>query len=254
MNNLDRYNLVAERCKAPQLSALILFADEIKALAALSGDTDTALNAITSEGRKFGIYFVGASQSWKSDVINTDVRAQFWTRIALFGAQFRQLSELFEIPQAEAKGYTAQLTAPGMAAFWRRDSGIQVLKMPYIDLDNDAVYDIMQTIRAWRSSSNSTPIAPRTIDALPTAISTATNSVIGRSNGQNTPLLPELEKLEIEPTRAKIEVSSDERERILAAAQTATSRRALCKSLFNVTGGASYDKVKVVCDEMGILA
>jgi len=254
LNSLARYNTVAARVNAEQLPALVLFADEIKALAALSDDTDEALQSITSEGRKFGVYFVGASQSWKADVINTDVKSQFWTRIALYGAAFRQVAELFEVSQPEAKAYTAQLLAPGCAAIWQRSTGVQVLKTPYIDLESDAVYGAMELIRTRRNSEGSTYVAPSTIDALPTATMGATTGAIAAFQSPKTALLGnDATMLELGHKAAKVTVTADERSTILAAAQTATSRRSLCKELFSATGGAAYDKVKLVCDEAGVL-
>jgi hypothetical protein len=263
LSSLDRYNALAQRVQgAETFPALVLFADEIKALAAASDDTDAALQSITSEGRKFGIYFVGASQSWKSDVLSTDVRSQFHTRLALYGAQFRQVSELFEITQPDAKGYTAQLVAPGCAAIWRRAGGISVVKTPYVDLDSDAgvdaVYQAMHVIRERRNVARNGYSAPSVVNGSQDVVSSVASSVASdvalALGADKTPLLTEnLVSIDIAPKKAKPSISADERNTIAQAAAGATSRRSLCHTLYGSIGSANYDKVKTVCDELGLL-
>jgi hypothetical protein len=255
LNSLDRYNALAAKVKGAEIfPSLVLFADEIKALAAASGDTDAALQSITSEGRKFGVYFVGSSQSWKSDVVSTDIRSQFWTRICLYGAQFRQVSELFEITQPEAKGYTAQLLSPGCAAIWRRAEGIQVVKTPYIDIESDAVYQAMETIRERRNVARNGYTAPSVVNASQAIVESVVGNVATASQQSKTVLLGDiLETIDLAPKKAKVTISADERNSIAAAAATVTSRRSLCQSLYGSIGSSNYDKVKTVCDELGLL-
>jgi Holliday junction resolvase len=150
LQRLDRYNRAALYVGAEQLPALVCFADEIRALAALGPEAEQALGTITSEGRKFGVYFVGASQSWKTSVIDSDVRSQFWSRICLPGATVRQTAELFEIEQSEARQVVAQLTAPGIAALWRRGAGTTILRTPFVDLESDRAYTMIEAIATNR--------------------------------------------------------------------------------------------------------
>jgi hypothetical protein len=52
----------------------------------------------------------------------------------------------------------------------------------------------------------------------------------------------------------RIVVTDEERAAILAAAQRLDSRRKICLELFGSTGGTGYEKVRLVCDEAGLLS
>ena len=51
----------------------------------------------------------------------------------------------------------------------------------------------------------------------------------------------------------RISVTDEERGAICAAAQRLDSRRKVCLELFGSTGGVAYEKVRLVCDEAGLL-
>ncbi|ABX07637.1 cell divisionFtsK/SpoIIIE (plasmid) [Herpetosiphon aurantiacus DSM 785] len=48
-------------------------------------------------------------------------------------------------------------------------------------------------------------------------------------------------------------VPADEQRRILAVAARATSRRAVCREVYNAVGGTGYNNVRLVCDAAGLL-
>jgi hypothetical protein len=54
-------------------------------------------------------------------------------------------------------------------------------------------------------------------------------------------------------TRSLLLISNEDRERIVAAAQQATSRSEVAKQLFGSAGGEGYQKVRQVCDEESLL-
>jgi len=251
LQRLDRYNRAAVHVGAEQLPALVCFGDEIRALAALGPEAEQALGTITSEGRKFGVYFVGASQSWKTSVIDSDVRSQFWSRMCLPGATVRQTAELFEIEQSEARQVVAQLTAPGIAALWRRGAGTTILRTPFIDLESDRAYAMIEFIAATRATKNFPASEP-----LPSV-----GSAVSRASERPETALPLVSVLQQEtPENITISASSivveavapQEREAILAAAAEGKSRRQICQQLYGATGGRGYRKIQLVLDEAGL--
>ncbi|GAA5530993.1 hypothetical protein Hgul01_04817 [Herpetosiphon gulosus] len=48
-------------------------------------------------------------------------------------------------------------------------------------------------------------------------------------------------------------IDPDEVQKIVKATPNYSSRRVLCQALFGLSGGAPYNKVKLVCDALGLL-
>lgn len=268
LQRLDRYNRAASHVGAEQLPALVCFGDEIRALAALGPEAEKALATITSEGRKFGVYFVGASQSWKTSVIDSDVRSQFWSRMCLPGATVRQTAELFEIEQSEARQVVAQLTAPGIAALWRRGAGTIILRTPFVDLESDRAYAMIDMIATNRKlstgqerSKNGETFPPHSSPFIGYS-SELVNAVLGHSDGQfshssttgqiidHAPFsaIPSAEMMNDE--RPGMDIPEEERAQIIALANEGLSRGKIADRVYG--GRGKYDRVKLVLDEASL--
>ncbi len=232
LHRLDRYNRAARHIGAEHLPTLVCFGDEIRALTGLGPAAEKALGTITSEGRKFGVYFVGASQSWKTSVIDSDVRAQFWCRICLPGATVRQTAELFEIDQAEARALTVQLTAPGVAAFWRRGASTTVLKTPYVELESDRAYAMIAVIAAHRARN-----APQERAESFREIFTSENqqeNVFSPSERDFSPL-PDFHQNAENST-----IDGEKRDRVAELVKMKKGKVAIISEIWGVSGGKSY--------------
>jgi hypothetical protein len=240
LHRLDRYNRAARHVGAEHLPTLVCFGDEIRALAGLGPEAEKALGTITSEGRKFGVYFVGASQSWKSSVIDSDVRGMFWSRYALAGATVRQTAELFEIDQAEARALTVQLTAPGVAALWRRGAGTTVLKTPYVNLESDRAYTLIEVIAANRARHDRhlpPPIPGENVGENLGEIFTSENqqeNVFSPSERDFSPL-PDFHQNAENST-----IDVQKRDRVAEMVKMKKGKVAILGEVWGVTGGKAY--------------
>lgn len=150
LNRLDKFNAVCSRLQLDPLPAVVAFGDELRGMVGDNKDGAKAIDCITSEGRKFGIYFVGGSQSWKANVIDTATRSMFWTRYLLPGLTMQQSAALLEMDQREARPIVNSLTAPGVCALWRRGHPTIVVKTPYLDIESAACWEVIQTIAERR--------------------------------------------------------------------------------------------------------
>lgn len=226
---LDRYNQAAVHVGAERLPALVCFGDEIRALANLGPEAEKALATITSEGRKFGVYFIGASQSWKTSVLDSDIRSQFWSRLCLPGATVRQTAELFEIDQAEARGLVAQLTAPGIAALWRRGVGTTVLRTPFVDLESDRAYAMIETI----ATSRGLQAGNEQISSFPESL-----EISREPETLSSPLESGFSALSTLSTPSEIDVGK--REKVSDLLETGKGKMAIIKEVWGVSGGRAY--------------
>jgi hypothetical protein len=232
LHRLDRYNRAARHIGAEHLPTLVCFGDEIRALTGLGPEAEKALGTITSEGRKFGVYFVGASQSWKTSVIDSDVRAQFWCRICLPGATVRQTAELFEIDQAEARALTVQLTAPGVAAFWRRGASTTVLKTPYVELESDRAYAMIAVIAAHRARNAPQERAESFRETLNISREPETLSSALESEISTFPTFPE--KTE------SVKIDAEKRDQVVDLLESGKGKMAIISEVWGVSSGRAY--------------
>ncbi|ABX07924.1 cell divisionFtsK/SpoIIIE (plasmid) [Herpetosiphon aurantiacus DSM 785] len=94
--------------------------------------------------------------------------------------------------------------------------------------------------------------------------STASSTVLARDNGIKPVFSSTLPSSSTQPILSvsgippvalpAIEgIDPDEVQKIVEAAPNYSSRRALCQALFGLSGGAPYNKVKLVCDALGLL-
>jgi energy-coupling factor transporter ATP-binding protein EcfA2 len=232
LQRLDRYNRAASHVGAEQLPALVCFGDEIRALAALGPEAEQALGTITSEGRKFGVYFVGASQSWKTSVIDSDVRSQFWSRMCLPGATVRQTAELFEIEQSEARQVVAQLTAPGIAALWRRGAGTTILRTPFVDLESDRAYAMIEMIASNRKLSG----CKEQVSTQP-----ETPETFQWSGNISSPLESGISVVsDISSEEKSTAIDVEKREKVAEMLENGSGKMAIIKEVWGVAGGRAY--------------
>ncbi len=133
-----------------------------------------------------------------------------------------------------------------------------MVKTPYIDIESDTVYEAMETIRERRNVAGNGYTAPSVVngsqDVVSSVASSVASDVASALGADKTPLLTEnLVSIDIAPKKTKPSISADERNTIAGAAATATSRRSLCQGLYGSIGSTNYEKVKTVCDELGLL-
>jgi uncharacterized protein YukE len=232
LHRLDRYNRAARHVGAEHLPTLVCFGDEIRALAGLGPEAEKALGTITSEGRKFGVYFVGASQSWKSSVIDSDVRGMFWSRYALAGATVRQTAELFEIDQAEARALTVQLTAPGVAALWRRGVGTTVLKTPYVELESDRAYTLIEVIAAHRARNTPQERAESFRETL---------NISREPETLSSPLEREISTFPTFPEKTEsVKIDAEKRDQVVDLLESGKGKMAIISEVWGVSSGRAY--------------
>jgi hypothetical protein len=232
LHRLDRYNRAATHIGAERLSAIVCFADEIRALANLGPEAAKALGTLTSEGRKFGVFLVGASQSWKASVLDSDIRSQFWSRICLPGATVRQTAELFEIEQAEARPVVAQLTAPGIAALWRRGAGITILRTPFVDLESDRAYAMIEVIAAQRARNAPQERAESFRETL---------NISREPETLSSPLESEISTFPTFPEKTEsVKIDAEKRDQLVDLLERGMGKMAIISEVWGVSSGRAY--------------
>jgi hypothetical protein len=191
--------------------------------------------------------------------------------MCLPGATVRQTAELFEIEQSEARQVVAQLTAPGIAALWRRGAGTTILRTPFVDLESDRAYAMIEMIAANRKLSTAQERS-KNGETFPAHSSPFTghspelvNAVLGHSNKQfsrssvngqiidHAPFsaVPSAEKVEsVNDERAGMDIPEEERAQIIVLANEGLSRGKIADRVYG--GRGKYDRVKLVLDEAGL--
>lgn len=225
--------------------------------------TQTASNFSTQWRSQISLYLAGYQPSQHQDEPNTTLRAA-------------DIEQLGAIPPSALPAPT-ELTAgtflaiQGATAINIRCSYIDdpqasqlIDALPNkplhiaIEKENDLQADsILNTL--LRSATDTQPaVAPRSTSVAPRSASVAGATQLTEENQEisNSATEQQQEILYL-PTkgtnREPVAVTKSETERISAAAQTARSRRALCKEIFGTEGGQGYKKVAAVCDSLGLL-
>lgn len=255
LNRIDKFNSVCHRLGLQPLPALVAFGDELRGLMD-DKKCAQAVDIITSEGRKFGVYFVGGSQSWKADVVDTATRSMFWTRYLLPGIPVQQAAAIMEMDQKAAKPLVNRLRAPGMCALWRRGHQTQIVKAPYIDLESDRAWDAIEAAAATRGGYGGAPLQSATESA------TGWCSGVLRGTGAPAPYATDgavehQESSDSDTPVSGIAVSEDERRRILQVREEIIaegrnpSKREICRRAFDgMTGGQAFKKVQEIIDNL----
>jgi hypothetical protein len=248
LNRIDKFNAVCHQLGLEPLYSIVTFGDELRGLVGDSKEGAKAIDIITSEGRKFGIYFIGSSQSWKANVIDTATKSMFWTRYLMPGLSLQQSASILEMEQKSARPIVEQLTAPGVCALWRRGQQVQVVKTPFIDLESSTTQDAIERAATARSATCSAIPSRSASELFNGSVSStagATSVASDVHNGDNEP-----------GYRFGVAVTQEERERIIAALLTVqgeggnVSKREVCRRTFGQEGGQAFKKVSAVMDEL----
>jgi hypothetical protein len=209
---------------------LLVYISELDGLKLGCDDLDEWMTTELGMARASGIRYL-------IDVQNVSNRETSWrTHIGTFFAGFQssrdsvrpncgmtveELRERGAIPPNELDG-------PGYFTV-RSGKGAITVRAPKMDLAE------RNTVLARLPDG----VAPSVLDAPPARVGEADGGVAAFAAERQVP--------------KRIAVTDAERAVILAAAQRLDSRRKVCLDVFGSTGGTGYEKVRLVCDEAGVL-
>jgi DNA segregation ATPase FtsK/SpoIIIE, S-DNA-T family len=216
------------------LPLLVVFISEL----ALLQDATSAkilerwLNSELAAGRAFGMRYIVATQT------ASNFATRWRSQISLFVAGF-QPSQSQDTPNTGLRTNEilrvngvppSELPAPPAGAgVFCVVAGREAITI------RASLVDDAERCR-WLESLGSASGHPNALEALPVAREDVSTSTPGGQGSREAPV-----------------VTAEERAAIIAAAQREPSRRKVCLRIFNTTGGRAWDKVKLVCDQEGLL-
>lgn len=245
LNRLDKFNSVCAELGLTPIPAVVAFGDELWSLVDESKEGSQAIRIVTSEGRKYGVYFVGGSQSWKSNVVDSATRSMFQTRYLLPGLTLQQAAAILEMEQKQVRSFHDQLTAPGICALWRRGQPTVVVKAPYIDLESERVWDALDAAAQRRESRTMlrAPWEPQGTTAE-TGNGHADGEQIGRAALQKVMEAPEQPMEEVLDSAEIAALQTELRSR------NGQSQTQILKEVFGVRGGRRNAVAKRLYQEL----
>jgi DNA segregation ATPase FtsK/SpoIIIE, S-DNA-T family len=220
------------------LPLLVIFISEL----ALLQDATSAkilerwLNSELAAGRAFGMRYIVATQT------ASNFATRWRSQISLFMAGFQpsqsqdtpntglRTNEILRVDGVPPSELPAPPAGAGVFCVVAGREAITVRASLVDDAER----------RRWREAlggASSTFGHPDALEVLPVARDNAPTSTPGGQGSREAPV-----------------VTAEERAAIIAAAQREPSRRKVCLRVFNTTGGRAWDKVKLVCDQEGLLS
>lgn len=233
-----------ENYRGGDLPLLVVFVSELSLLqdATSARELDSWLNSELAAARAFGVRYIVATQT------ATNFSTRWRSQVGVYLAGFQPRDDQDEPNTSMTGRAIRELRAVPPSALPAPPHGAGVFTLVF----GRTATNVRSTYLGEDERAHLLALLPRKTETAETksGVSGHSNALEAFQMSGATGLSGDHGKPE---TIDMSDISEDERIAILVAAQTETSRRAVCQKVFGSPHGRAYQKVKRVCDAAGLL-